>query len=131
MQSLWLPPTPALPLPRCLCGALVEPSQVGAVHCCCPRVCTNCTHTHWDECFSPGCMAVKHWHCCAAAASGVRSSRCHSCGNKQGRVTFPVCGGVNCVCEMAIARLLPAAHLSSPKADDSLCNCSLCPFCQE
>lgn len=42
------------------------------------------THTHWDECFSPGCMAVKHWHCCAAAASGVRSSRCHSCGNKTG-----------------------------------------------
>lgn len=68
------------PLPQCLCAAPVEPSQVGAVHSCCPRVCTDCTHTHWDESFSPGCVALKHWHCCAA----VRSSHCHSCGNKTG-----------------------------------------------
>lgn len=58
MQSLWLPPTPALPLLRCLCGAPVEASQMGTVHSCCPHVCTDCTPTG-VRCFSPECMAGK------------------------------------------------------------------------
>lgn len=84
---------------------------------------TDCTHTG-VRCVLPECTALKALHCCCRGCETQPLSQLW-------KYNRAVEGGVNSVCEMTISRLLPAAHLSSLQADDNLCNCSLCPFCQE
>lgn len=79
MQSLWLPPTAALPLLRCfLCGAPGEGRQVGAERSCCPV----CVHTGCgSESTGTAVLLLRElWGPACAPAVPI----------KQGRVPFPV-----------------------------------------
>lgn len=87
----------------------------------------DCTYSGL-RCSHLGAWQGVHWHCCCRQCEIQPLSQPWKWNRAE---SHSVCAGVNRVCEMTIPRLLLAAHLSFLTADDNLCNCSLCPFCQE